>query len=57
MRVEDVAEHLGVSSQWVRHWIRTGELGSVRFGHRTLRVTSEQFAIFVEERSRPAESK
>ena len=43
----EVAERLGVHPVTVRNWVRSGELPSLRLGHRIRRVSEQDLASFL----------
>ena len=47
LRVEEAAEHLGISRSYAWQLVGRGELGAVRIGRRTL-VSQAELARFIE---------
>ena len=41
--IQEVASDLQVHEETVRRWIRAGKLKVIRLGHRTVRITEEEF--------------
>ena len=41
--IQEVAEELRVHEETVRRWIRTGKVKALRYGHRTVRITEDEF--------------
>lgn len=41
--IQDVAKELQVHEDTVRRWIRAGKLKVIRLGHRTVRISEEEF--------------
>ena len=50
LTTDEVAERLGVHPVTVRNWVRSGELASLRLGHRIRRVTEQDLASFLRTR-------
>ena len=53
MKVEDVAELLGLTPKYIHHLVRQGELGCVQMSHRKRLFTQEQVDQFIRSRSIP----
>ncbi len=41
--IQDVAKDLQVHEDTVRRWIRAGKVKVIRLGHRTVRITEDEF--------------
>jgi len=41
--IQEVAEELRVHPWTVRRWIREGKIKAIRYGHRTVRITEDEF--------------
>jgi excisionase family DNA binding protein len=41
--IQEVAEDLRVHEQTVKRWIKAGKIKVIRLGHRTIRITEDEF--------------
>jgi excisionase family DNA binding protein len=41
--IQEVADELRVHPWTVRRWIRAGKVKVIRYGHRTVRITEDEF--------------
>ncbi len=54
LTIDEVAEIVGVHRDTVKQWLQDGKLGSVRIGHRTIRIMPDALDKFLREREEQA---
>lgn len=50
LTMQDAAEYLNVGVTLVKVLVQTGELPNVRIGHKTVRISRDDFIEFINER-------